>query len=105
MSNLELFIQPMWGNENFKHKNKFLFYRNWLASDFFLVKDLYQSGGVLLSDEQVLNIQTVCLPLCKVNQGFTVYLCIVKDCIQENLDRTTHKFHTWSQCTWRDRGK
>ena len=53
LNNIELFSQIIWGNEYFKMNDQYLFYKNWLESDFIYVKDLFDNEGSWLTETAI----------------------------------------------------
>ena len=55
LSSIELLSQCLWGNEYFKVKGKTLLFKSWVKSGFIYVKDLINSTGSWLTEEEIKN--------------------------------------------------
>ena len=56
MSCYELLCQPIFGNELFKIDDKCLYFRSWLKSGIYYVRDLVGPTGEILSDKDMYNV-------------------------------------------------
>ena len=90
------FLSKMiWGNDEFTHKSKCLYLKNWINSGFIFVKDLFDKDGNFLTGK------TICERLHCTQNWMSEYL-LVKTCIMvraRNFDCThstyinTHKLY------------